>query len=72
MGANNGNPYIINIIANSIGPKVEVLDNKKEVDFKVVDVLEDYSESVTLKNNSRIEADFHAFTKNKVSIFKPI
>lgn len=36
-------PYIINIIANSIGPKVEVENGLKELDFGTVDVLTDYS-----------------------------
>ena len=35
-------------------------------------MLEDYRQKVTITNKSKIEADFHAFTKNKVSIFKPM
>lgn len=35
-------------------------------------MLKDYPQKLTLTNDSDIEADFHAFTKNKVSIFKPI
>jgi len=32
VGANNGVPYVINIVANSIGPRVEVIGDK-EIDF---------------------------------------
>lgn len=42
------------------------------MDFGNVNVLKDYSEKILITNKSKIEADFHAFTKNKVSIFKPI
>lgn len=72
VGANNSMPYVINIIANSVGPRVEVCDNVKEIDFKDVQVLKDYTYKIMIKNNSRIVADFHAFTKNKNSVFKPI
>ena len=71
VGANNGLPYVINIVANSIGPRVEVIGDK-EIDFGQCEVLKDYSKKITIKNNSRIVADFHAFTKNKNSVFKPI
>lgn len=66
-------PYIINIVANSIGPIVEVTGpNAKEVDFGTVDVLKDIKKHLTIVNKSKIKADFHSFTKNKVSIFKPL
>ena len=51
---------------------MEVANGVRELDFGSVEVLKDYSQKVTIKNRSRIEADFHAFTKNKVSVFKPI
>ena len=72
VGANNGLPQVLNIVANSVGPRVEVCDGVREIDFKDVQVLRDYSHKIVIKNNSRIVADFHAFTKNKNSIFKPI
>lgn len=73
VGANNDMPYIINIVANSIGPIVEVTGpNAKEVDFGTVDVLKDIKKHLTIVNKSKIKADFHSFTKNKVSIFKPL
>ncbi len=72
VGANNGLPQVLNIIANSVGPRVEVCDGVREIDFRDVQVLRDYSHKLVIKNNSRIVADFHAFTKNKNSIFKPI
>lgn len=40
VGSNNGLPHVINIVACSIGPIVEV--GTKELDFKEVDVLTDY------------------------------
>ena len=63
---------MINIVANSIGPRVEVMNGVKEIDFGTMEVLKDKAEKITIKNNSRIVADFHAFTKNKNSVFKPI
>lgn len=60
-------------MANSIGPIVEVGNGAiKEIDFGTLDVLKDYSQKIMIKNKSRIEADFHAFTKDKKSPFKPI
>ena len=70
VGSNNGLPHVINIVASSIGPIVEV--GTKDLDFGAVEDLKDYSEKIRITNKSKIEADFHAFTKNKVSIFKPI
>ncbi|CAD8206755.1 unnamed protein product [Paramecium octaurelia] len=70
VGTNNGQPHVITIVAFSEGPKVKT--SKTELDFGNVEVLKDYSLKLTLTNDSDIEADFHAFTKNKVSIFKPI
>lgn len=43
VGANNGLPYVINIVANSIGPRVEVVGGVKEIDFGTMEVLKDYS-----------------------------
>ena len=70
VGSNNGLPHVVNIVAKSIGPIVDV--NVKELDFGNVEVLKDFSQKVVITNKSKIEADFHAFTKNKISVFKPI
>lgn len=70
VGQNNEQPHILNIVANSIGPQVEV--GQKEIDFNVVDVLSEEKKTLTITNKSKIPADFHAFTKNKNSIFKPL
>lgn len=43
VGSNNNLPNIVNIVANSIGPIVEIGGNQKEIDFQRVDVLQDYS-----------------------------
>lgn len=70
VGNTTGNPHTINIIANSIGPNVEI--DVKELDFGMLDVLKPESKKFFIRNTSSIEADFHAFTRNKQSIFKPI
>ena len=70
VGNTTGNPHTINIIANSVGPTVEI--DAKELDFGKVEVLKPTSLKFFIKNTSDIEADFHAFTRNKQSIFKPI
>ena len=36
-----------------------------------MEVLKDFYQKVTIVNNSKIKAEFHAFTRQKVSIFKP-
>ena len=68
--SNTNMTQIVKLVANSIGPIVEV--SEKEIDFGQVDVLKDYSRKIIITNKSSIEADFHAFTKTKTSIFKPI
>jgi len=62
--------HIVKLQADSIGPIVEV--SEENLDFGQVQVLNDKSMKILITNKSSIEADFHAFTKNKVSIFKPI
>lgn len=69
IGTNNNQPNLLNICANSDGPKVVV--SPEELDFGQVEVLKDYFLKVTVVNNSKIKAEFHAFTRQKVSIFKP-
>lgn len=70
VGTNNGQPHVITIVAFSEGPKVKA--SKTEIDFGEQKVLETIPRTLTLTNDSDIEADFHAFTKNKISIFKPV
>jgi hydrocephalus-inducing protein len=62
--------HTVKLIAESVGPKVIV--SEKELDFGPCVVLFDYPKKILISNQSSIEADFHAFTKNKISIFKPI
>jgi hydrocephalus-inducing protein len=69
IGTNNNQPNLLNICANSDGPKVVV--TPEELDFGQVEVLKDYFLKVTVVNNSKIKAEFHAFTRQKVSVFKP-
>ena len=69
VGTNNNQPHLLNICANSDGPKVAV--TPEEIDFGQVEVLKDFTQKVTIVNNSKIKAEFHAFTRQKVSIFKP-
>jgi len=67
---NSNLPFVINIIANSKGPIVEIVE--KELDFGSVEVLKDWTKTLHIKNKSPIKADFHVFTKTKNSIFKPL
>jgi hydrocephalus-inducing protein len=69
VGSNNNQPHLLNICANSDGPKVSV--TPEEIDYGQVEVLKDYYQKVTIVNNSKIRAEFHSFTRQKVSIFKP-
>jgi len=50
VGNQNNNPHTINIMANSIGPIVEVTE--KELDFQTVSVLKDTTKKITIKNKS--------------------
>lgn len=59
----------LNIIANSVGPKVECKEKELKFDVKV---LEKKIGHLKLHNNSPISAAFHCFTKNANSIFKPM
>ena len=61
---------MITILATSIGPIVSV--NKHELDYNNVLVLKDYTEKLLIKNESKIPAEYTAFTKNKESIWKVI
>jgi hydrocephalus-inducing protein len=63
-------PFMVTILANSIGPIVSV--NQPELDYGNVEVLKDYIEKIVIKNLSKIPAEYTAFTKNKESIWKVI
>ena len=67
---NSNLPQVVNIVAFSKGPEVDV--SEKEIDFGNVEVLRDWTKSLVISNRSPIKADFHIFTKNKNSIFKPL
>ena len=56
------------IVAASEGPKVQ--KSTEELDFKNPTVLKEYKESFTITNDSEIEAEYTAFTKDKNSIWK--
>ena len=59
---------MVTILATSIGPIVSV--NKSELDYNNVEVLKDYIEKISIINESKIPAEYTAFTKNKESILK--
>ncbi len=40
--------------------------------LNILKVLREYTKTIIIRNESKIEADFHAFTKNKVSVFRPL
>lgn len=61
-------PNLLQIVAESIGPIVEV--DKTELDYGNVTVLEDKDDKICITNKSEIDADYTAFTKNKESIWK--
>jgi len=61
-------PVMITIIAHSKGPQVEV--DRHEIDFGLVTVLKDKTETIKIMNQSDIDAEYTAFTKNKESIWK--
>jgi hydrocephalus-inducing protein len=63
-------PFMLNILANSTGPKV-IIDHE-ELDFGSVDVLHDVIRPLKITNVSKIPAEYTAFTKNKVSVYKVI
>ena len=67
---NSSLPYVVNIIANSMGPIVEITD--REIDFGNIEVLKDWTRTTRILNKSLIPAQFHVFTKNRVSIFRPL
>ena len=61
---------MVTILATSIGPIVSV--NKTELEYDNVDVLKDYMQKLVIKNESKIPAEYTAFTKNKESVWKVI
>jgi hydrocephalus-inducing protein len=63
-------PVRLQLLANSIGPIVEV--DRDEIDYGNIEVLRDKYEQIRIKNKSKIDAEFTAFTKNKESIWKVV
>jgi hydrocephalus-inducing protein len=63
-------PFMVTVLATSTGPLVEA--DKEELDYGNVEVLKDYTEKLTIKNKSKIPAEYTAFTKQKESIWKVI
>ena len=63
-------PFMLNILANSTGPKVDI--DRDEIDYGNVSVLEDVIKPLKITNVSKIPAEYTAFTKKKVSIWKVI
>ena len=63
-------PFMLNVLANSTGPKVNYDHN--DLDFGSVEVLHDVIKPLKITNVSKIPAEYTAFTKNKVSIWKVI
>jgi len=63
-------PFMVTIMATSIGPIVSV--NKTELEYDSVEVLKDYVQKLSIKNESKIPAEYTAFTKNKESVWKVI
>ena len=54
-------PFMLNILANSTGPKVEY--DHDELDFGNVEVLHDVIKTLKITNISKIPAEYTAFTK---------
>ena len=63
-------PFMLNVLANSTGPKVNY--DHEELEFGSVEVLHDVIKPLKVTNVSKIPAEYTAFTKNKVSIWKVI
>jgi len=63
-------PFMLTVLATSTGPLVEA--DTEELDWGAVEVLTDCPKRLTIKNKSRIPAEYTAFTKQKESIWKVI
>jgi len=63
-------PVLLTLMADSIGPIVDV--DRREIEYGPVDVLKDYTEKLVIKNESKIDAEYTAFTKTKESIWKVV
>jgi len=61
---------LLTISAESIGPIVKV--DKHDLDYGNVNVLHDYTERINIKNESKIDAEYTAFTKLKESVWKVV
>lgn len=63
-------PVLLTLMAESIGPIVDV--DRKEIDWGSVPVLKDKPEKLVIRNASKIDAEYTAFTKTKESIWKVV
>lgn len=61
---------MLTVLATSTGPLVEA--DTEELDWGAVEVLTDSPKRLTIKNKSKIPAEYTAFTKQKESIWKVI
>lgn len=72
---NENKTKTLNITVKSYGPEVEVVfPENKIIDFGPVEVLTDEYRTLKLFNNSKINAEFHAFTRepSEKTWFKPM
>ena len=63
-------PPMLTILAQSTGPTVNA--DQDVLDYEDIDVLKDVTKKLKIKNNSRIPAEYTAFTKAKESVWKII
>lgn len=63
-------PPMLTILAQSTGPTVDA--DQDVLDYEDIDVLKDVTKKLKIKNNSRIPAEYTAFTKAKESVWKII
>jgi hydrocephalus-inducing protein len=63
-------PVLLTLMADSIGPIVDV--DRRELEYGAVEVLRDYTEKIVIRNESKIDAEYTAFTKTKESIWKVV
>lgn len=61
---------MVTVLATSTGPLVEA--DREELDYGNVEVLKNFTEKLTIRNKSKIPAEYTAFTKQKESIWKVI
>ena len=61
---------MLTIVAKSIGPTV--IADQDVIDYEDIEVLKDVNRKLKITNNSKIPAEYTAFTKTKESIWKVI